>query len=128
MSDSHKKTILIDGDVHPTALSVLEARDDVELTKVPLEDAAALAEAATGANGIARGQHVLRLNSLPRRTVSRWSRVTVWDTTGSMSRRSPRKIPLTVTGTANSPSVAEHAMMFMLACAKALAADRPEDA
>ena len=52
MSDSHKKTILIDGDVHPTALSVLEARDDVELAKVPLEDAAALAEAATGANGI----------------------------------------------------------------------------
>ena len=91
MSDSHKKTILIDGDVHPTALSVLEARDDVELAKVPLEDAAALAEAATGANGFSRGQHVLRLNSLPRRTVSRWSRVTVWDTTGSMSRRSPRE-------------------------------------
>ena len=43
MSDSHKKMILIDGDVHPTALSVLEARDDVELAKVPLEDAAALA-------------------------------------------------------------------------------------
>ena len=25
MSDSHKKTIVIDGDVHPSALSVLEA-------------------------------------------------------------------------------------------------------
>jgi D-3-phosphoglycerate dehydrogenase len=37
---------------------------------------------------------------------------------------SARNIPLTVTGTANSPTVAEHAMMFMLACAKRL---RPTD-
>ena len=91
MSDSHKKTILIDGDVHPTALSVLEARDDVELAKVPLEDAAALAEAATGANGILARSARITPELIARRTVSRWSRVTVWDTTGSMSRRSPRE-------------------------------------
>ncbi|MEC7301674.1 MAG: hydroxyacid dehydrogenase [Pseudomonadota bacterium] len=125
MSDSHKKTILIDGDVHPTALSVLEARDDVELAKVPLEDAAALAEAATGANGIlARSARItpeLIASANGLQVVSRhgvgYDRVNV-------EALSARKIPLTVTGTANSPSVAEHAMMFMLACAKRL---RPTD-
>ena len=52
MSEGHNKTIVIDGDVHSSALAVLEARDDIDLVKVPLEDAAALAEAVSGANGI----------------------------------------------------------------------------
>ena len=46
MSEAGKKTVLIDGDVHPNALALFDARNDVELVKVPLEDATALAEDA----------------------------------------------------------------------------------
>ena len=125
MSEAGKKTVLIDGDVHPNALALFDARDDVELVKVPLEDAAALAEAVSGANGIlARSARItpeLIASANGLQVVSRhgvgYDRVDVEALTA-------RNIPLTVTGTANSPSVAEHAMMFMLACAKRL---RPTD-
>ena len=125
MSEGHNKTIVIDGDVHSSALAVLEARDDIDLVKVPLEDAAALAEAVSGANGIlarsARITPVLIASANGLQIVSRhgvgYDRVNI-------EALSARKIPLAVTGTANSPSVAEHAMMFMLACAKRL---RPTD-
>ena len=121
MSEGHNKTIVIDGDVHSSALAVLEARDDIDLVKVPLEDAAALAEAVSGANGIlarsARITPVLIASANGLQIVSRhgvgYDRVNI-------EALSARKIPLAVTGTANSPSVAEHAMMFMLACAKRL--------
>ena len=125
MSEAGKKTVLIDGDVHPKALALFDARDDVELVKVPLEDAAALAGAVTGANGIlARSARItpeLIASANGLQVVSRhgvgYDRVDVEALTA-------RNIPLAVTGTANSPSVAEHAMMFMLACAKRL---RPTD-
>ena len=52
MSEAGKKTVLIDGDVHPNALALFDARNDVELVKIPLEDATALAEAVTGANAV----------------------------------------------------------------------------
>jgi D-3-phosphoglycerate dehydrogenase len=125
MSDAGKKTVLIDGDVHPNALALFDARDDVELVKVPLEDPAALSEAVTGANGIlARSARItpeLIASANGLQVVSRhgvgYDRVDVDALTA-------RNIPLAVTGTANSPSVAEHAMMFMLACAKRL---RPTD-
>ena len=125
MSEAGKKTVLIDGDVHPNALALFDARNDVELVKVPLEDATALAEAVTGANGIlARSARItpeLIASANGLQVVSRhgvgYDRVDVEALTA-------RNIPLAVTGTANSPSVAEHAMMFMLACAKRL---RPTD-
>ena len=125
MSEEGKKTVLIDGDVHPNALALFDARNDVELVKVPLEDATALAEAVTGANGIlarsARITPALIASANGLQVVSRhgvgYDRVDVEALTA-------RNIPLAVTGTANSPSVAEHAMMFMLACAKRL---RPTD-
>ena len=125
MSEAGKKTVLIDGDVHPNALALFDARNDVELVKIPLEDATALAEAVTGANGIlARSARItpeLIASANGLQVVSRhgvgYDRVDVEALTA-------RNIPLAVTGTANSPSVAEHAMMFMLACAKRL---RPTD-
>ena len=33
MTDGQKKTIIIDGDVHPSALALLEARPDIELMR-----------------------------------------------------------------------------------------------
>jgi D-3-phosphoglycerate dehydrogenase len=121
MTDGQKKTIIIDGDVHPSALALLEARPDIELMRVPLEDHEALSAAVTAANGIlARSARItpeLVANANGLEVVSRhgvgYDRVNV-------EALSARNIPLTVTGTANSPSVAEHAMMFMLACAKRL--------
>ena len=125
MSEGHNKTIVIDGDVHSSALAVLEARDDIDLVKVPLEDAAALAKAVSGANGIlARSARItpeLIASANGLQIVSRHG--VVYDRV-NIEALSARKIPLAVTGTANSPSVAEHAMMFMLACAKRL---RPTD-
>ena len=125
MTDGQKKTIIIDGDVHPSALVLLEARSDIELMRVPLEDHEALSAAVPAANGIlARSARItpeLVANANGLEVVSRhgvgYDRVNV-------EALSARNIPLTVTGTANSPTVAEHAMMFMLACAKRL---RPTD-
>jgi D-3-phosphoglycerate dehydrogenase len=125
MTDGQKKTIIIDGDVYPSALALLMARSDVELIRVPLEDHEALSAAVTAANGIlARSAQItpeLIANANGLEVVSRhgvgYDRVNV-------EALSARNIPLTVTGTANSPTVAEHAMMFMLACAKRL---RPID-
>ena len=125
MSEGHNKTIVIDGDVHSSALAVLEARDDIDLVKVPLEDAAALAEAVSGANGIlARSARITPELIASANGLQIVSRHGVGYDRVNIEALSARKIPLAVTGTANSPSVAEHAMMFMLACAKRL---RPTD-
>lgn len=125
MSEGHNKTIVIDGDVHSSALAVLEVRDDIDLVKVPLEDAAALAEAVSGANGIlARSAHITPELIASANGLQIVSRHGVGYDRVNIEALSARKIPLAVTGTANSPSVAEHAMMFMLACAKRL---RPTD-
>ena len=125
MSEGHNKTIVIDGDVHSSALAVLEARDDIDLVKVPLEDAAALAEAVSGANGIlARSARITPELIASANGLQIVSRHGVGYDRVNIKALSARKIPLAVTGTANSPSVAEHAMMFMLACAKRL---RPTD-
>ena len=125
MSEGRNKTIVIDGDVHSSALAVLEARDDIDLVKVPLEDAAALAEAVSGANGIlARSARITPELIASANGLQIVSRHGVGYDRVNIEALSARKIPLAVTGTANSPSVAEHAMMFMLACAKRL---RPTD-
>ena len=125
MSEGHNKTIVIDGDVHSSALAVLEARADIDLVKVPLEDAAALAEAVTGANGIlARSARITPELIASANGLQVVSRHGVGYDRVDIEALSARKIPLAVTGTANSPSVAEHVMMFMLGCAKRL---RPTD-
>ena len=125
MSEGRNKTIVIDGDVHSSALAVLEARDDIDLVKVPLEDAAALAEAVSGANGIlARSARITPELIASANGLQIVSRHGVGYDRVNIEALSARMIPLAVTGTANSPSVAEHAMMFMLACAKRL---RPTD-
>mgnify|MGYP001256185979 FL=1 len=125
MSEGHNKTIVIDGDIHPNALAVLEARADVDLVKVQLEDAAALAKAVAGANGIlARSARITPELVASANGLQIVSRHGVGYDRVNIEALSARKIPLAVTGTANSPSVAEHAMMFMLACAKRL---RPTD-
>ena len=125
MSEGHNKTIVIDGDVHSSALAVLEVRDDIDLVKVPLEDAAALAKAVSGANGIlARSARITPELIASANGLQIVSRHGVGYDRVNIEALSARKIPLAVTGTANSPSVAEHAMMFMLACAKRL---RPTD-
>lgn len=125
MSEGHNKTIVIDGDVHSSALAVLEARHDIDLVKVPLEDAAALAKAVSGANGIlARSARITPELIASANGLQIVSRHGVGYDRVNIEALSARKIPLAVTGTANSPSVAEHAMMFMLACAKRL---RPTD-
>lgn len=121
MSDVHKKTILIDGDVHPSALALLEARADIDLLKVPLEDKAALAEAITGANAVlARSAYITPELVATANGLEVVSRHGVGFDRVNVEALSARNIPLTVTGTANSPSVAEQALMFMLACAKRL--------
>tara|TARA_Y100001934_G_scaffold69151_1_gene85804 strand:+ start:27981 stop:28961 length:981 start_codon:yes stop_codon:yes gene_type:complete len=121
MSEGHNKTIVIDGDIHPSALAVLEARADVDLVKVQLEDAAALAKAVAGANGIlARSARITPELVASANGLQIVSRHGVGYDRVNIEALSARKIPLAVTGTANSPSVAEHAMMFMLACAKRL--------
>ena len=121
MSEGHNKTIVMDGDVHSSALAVLDARDDIDLVKVPLEDAAALAEAVSGANGmLARSARITPELIASANGLQIVSRHGVGYDRVNIEALSARKIPLAVTGTANSPSVAEHAMMFMLACAKRL--------
>ena len=125
MSDAVKKTIIIDGDLHPSALALLEARGDVALLKVPLEDKSALASAVTGANAIlARSAYITPELVATANGLEVVSRHGVGYDRVDVAALSARNIPLTVTGTANSPSVAEQTMMFMLACAKRL---RPTD-
>lgn len=125
MNDAVKKTIIIDGDLHPSALALLEARGDVALLKVPLEDKSALASAVTGANAIlARSAYITPELVATANGLEVVSRHGVGYDRVDVAALSARNIPLTVTGTANSPSVAEQTMMFMLACAKRL---RPTD-
>ena len=121
MSKAEIKTIVIDGDIHPKALAILQNRSDIDILTVPLENSTALANAVSSAQGIlarsARITHELVASANALKVVSRhgvgYDRVDVDALTA-------RNIPLTVTGTANSASVAEQTMMFMLACAKRL--------
>ncbi len=125
MSDAVKKTIIIDGYLHPSALALLEARADVALLTVPLEDKSALASAVTGANAIlARSAYITPELVATANGLEVVSRHGVGYDRVDVAALSARNIPLTVTGTANTPSVAEQTMMFMLAFAKRL---RPTD-
>ena len=95
------------------------------LLKVPLEDKSALASAVTGANAIlARSAYITPELVATANGLEVVSRHGVGYDRVDVAALSARNIPLTVTGTANSPSVAEQTMMFMLACAKRL---RPTD-
>ena len=125
MDDIGKKTVVIDGDIHPNALALFDARDDIAIIQVALEDTVALADAASAANGIlARSARVTPELVASANGLQIVSRHGVGFDRVDIGALTARNIPLTVTGTANSPSVAEHALMFMLGCAKRL---RPSD-
>ena len=116
-----KKKVVIDGALHEKALAVLEARDDVEIEKVALESPEALAEAMTGANAVlARSARITPEIIASANGLEVVSRHGVGYDRVAVEALSARNIPLTVTGTANSPSVAEQTLMLMLACAKRL--------
>ena len=121
MSDSRKKTVLIDGHLHENALALFRARPDIETRTVPLENAEALAAAIKGANAVlARSARITPDLIATANGLEVVSRHGVGFDRVNVPALSARKIPLTVTGTANSPSVAEQTLMLMLACAKRL--------
>ncbi len=119
MASPERKKVLINGGVHESAMALFAARDDIEVEVVPLENENEMPDRIRGANAVlARSvlvtpEMIASANGL--QVVSRhgvgYDRVNVEALTA-------RRIPLTVTGTANTPSVAEQALMLMLAVAK----------
>jgi D-3-phosphoglycerate dehydrogenase / 2-oxoglutarate reductase len=122
MADN-RKTVLILETMPPIGRAILEARADIRLLPVPLS--------------ITRTQMLERLAAEPRvdamilgmqpiaapeitaaKTLAVVARSGVGYDAIDVPALSAAKIPLMITGTANSPSVAEQALYFMLAFAK----------
>ncbi len=117
------KRVLVLDEIHGDGLALLRARADVELTHLPRPDSATIAEAAAQAECL-----LLRGRTLD---------PTVWDAAQRLQmvsrhgvgcdnlpldRLDSRGVTVAITANANAVSVAEHAMMLMLATARGLVA------
>jgi D-3-phosphoglycerate dehydrogenase / 2-oxoglutarate reductase len=113
--------ILIAGKLHPAGLALLEAAPDVtfthveEISEASYQDHLALADAL-----------VIRTQPLGAASIAKATRLQIVSRHGvgydavDVAALNTRGIPLCIVGDVNSVSVAEHAMMQILACAKQL--------
>ena len=119
MSETGRKKVLLNGDIHPSAMAILEARDDIEIEHLPIEREAEMPDKIKGATAVlARSCAVSAEMIASSNGLEVVSRHGVGYDKVAVDSLTARNIPLTVTGTANTPSVAEQTLMLMLAVAK----------
>jgi D-3-phosphoglycerate dehydrogenase len=118
--------LLIAGKLHPSGLEILTSNPGVTFDYVEEVSEPSYAGLIDKADGL-----VLRTQPLSAATLARASRLRIVSRHGvgydavDLPALNARGIALAVVGDVNSVSVAEHAMMMLLACAKrAVAADR----
>jgi len=118
--------LLIAGKLHPAGLALLERSEGVTFDYVEAVSEPSYAPLIGKADGL-----VIRTQPMSADTIAHASRLKIVSRHGvgydsvDVAALNARRIPLCVVGDVNSLSVAEHAMMLILACAKqALRADR----
>jgi D-3-phosphoglycerate dehydrogenase / 2-oxoglutarate reductase len=120
---TNKKKILVTESMSRQGRALLHARDDIELIEFPnmisakdfeamLKEQAPVHGVALGATGF--GEPELEAS----KDMKVVTRIGVGFDAVDVPALSRRKVPLMVAGTANSPSVAEHALFMMLTLAK----------
>ena len=113
--------ILIAGKLHPSGLALLEAAPGVTFTHVEEISEASYQPWLDKADGI-----VIRTQPMSAASVAKAPRLKIVSRHGvgydavDVAALNARAIPLCIVGDVNSVSVAEHAMMLILACAKQL--------
>jgi len=118
--------LLIAGKLHPAGLALLDRADGVTFDYVDEVSEPSYAPLIGKADGL-----VIRTQPLSAATIADAARLKIVSRHGvgydsvDVAALNKRRIPLCVVGDVNSLSVAEHAMMLILACAKqAIRADR----
>jgi len=120
---SNKKRLLYPNILGAGGLEVLKSRDDVESVPFPTNIAAADFNALLRADGQVNGV-ILGLTKFGETEAGNAqglevvARIGVGYDTVDVPVLTKHKVPLMICGTANSPSVAEQAMHFMLALAR----------
>jgi D-3-phosphoglycerate dehydrogenase / 2-oxoglutarate reductase len=113
--------ILIAGKLHPSGLALLEASPGVTFTHVEDISEASYQDHLAQADGM-----VIRTQPMGAASVAKAARLQIVSRHGvgydavDVASLNARNIPLCIVGDVNSVSVAEHAMMKILACAKQL--------
>ncbi len=116
---SNLKKVLVVGGIGQAGLDILNARDDVEVEVLRDVTPEAYASALEDAEAVTLGGTPLKAEHIagaPRLKVA--CRIGVGFDAVDVNALTERGIPLAVTGTANSPSVAEQAFAMMLSLAK----------
>lgn len=113
--------ILIAGKLHPSGLALLEASPGVTFTHIEDISEASYQDHLARADGM-----VIRTQPMGAASVAKAARLQIVSRHGvgydavDVAALNARRIPLCIVGDVNSVSVAEHAMMMILACAKQL--------
>lgn len=116
---SNMKKVLVVGGIGQAGLDILNARDDVEVEVLRDVTPESYAEALKDAEAVTLGGTPLQaehIQGAPQLKVA--CRIGVGFDAVDVNALTERGIPLAVTGTANSPSVAEQAFAMMLSLAK----------
>jgi len=113
--------ILIAGKLHPAGLALLESAPGVTYSHIEEISEAAYQDHLPQADAI-----VIRTQPLSAASIAKATRLQIVSRHGvgydavDLAALNARRIPLCIVGDVNSVSVAEHAMMLILACAKQL--------
>src|SRR6201990_188087 len=116
---TNKKKILVTETMSPRGRSVLQERDDIELIEFPnlisAKDFEALLKQQAPVHGVALGATRFGEPELEAsRDMKVVTRIGVGFDAVDVPALSRRKVPLVVAGTADSPSVAEQALVMMV--------------
>src|SRR5437899_362849 len=120
---TNKKKILVTESMSQQGRALLHARDDIELVEFPnmisAKDFEAMLKEQAPVHGVALGATRFGEPELEAsKDMKMVTRIGVGFDSVDVPALSRRKIPLMVSGAANSPSVAEQAMFMMLTLAK----------
>ncbi|MGH7152568.1 MAG: hydroxyacid dehydrogenase [Acetobacteraceae bacterium] len=117
---SNRKTVLVPATMGKEGVALLSARDDIEVRSFPNAiDQSGLLPLLGEVAGIALGATPFRKAELDASSVMQVvARIGVGYDAVEVPALTARKIPLMVAGTANSTSVAEHALYLMMTMAK----------
>ncbi len=113
--------VLVAGKLHPSGLALLQAAPGVTFTHVEEISEASYVPLMAAADAV-----ILRTQPMTAATVALANRLQIVSRHGvgfdavDVDALNARNIPLCIVGDVNSVSVAEHAMMLILACAKQL--------
>ena len=113
--------VLVAGKLHPSGLALLEAAEGMTFTHIEEISEASYQGHLAGADAV-----VIRTQKMTAEAIAKAPRLQIVSRHGvgydavDVAALNARKIPLCIVGDVNSVSVAEHAMMLTLACAKRL--------